>query len=100
MLHYAYPTMGIYLEHMNRYSSEIAQLLHQKGRDSQSLPAFLCNAVLNPAAVFIYNYFLSVGISGWSRRTDPAHQPLGLHPLEIHQSLAPRPRQRVSTSQP
>ena len=29
MLHYAYPTMGIYLEHMNRYSSEIAQLLHQ-----------------------------------------------------------------------
>jgi hypothetical protein len=32
MLHYAYPTMGIYLEHMNRYSSEIAQLLAGKGR--------------------------------------------------------------------
>ena len=61
MLHYAYPTMGIYLEHMNRYSSEIAHLLHKKGRDSQSLPAFLCNAVLNPAAVFVYNYFLRLG---------------------------------------
>ena len=31
MLHYAYPTMGVYLEHMNRYSSEIAHLLHAKG---------------------------------------------------------------------
>jgi len=61
MLHYAYPTMGIYLEHMNRYSSEIARLLHKKGRDSQSLPAFLWNAVLNPTAVFIYNYFLRLG---------------------------------------
>jgi len=35
--------------------------LHQQGRDSQSLPAFICNAVLNPAAVFIYNYFLRMG---------------------------------------
>jgi glycosyltransferase involved in cell wall biosynthesis len=57
MLHYAYPTMGIYLEHMNRYSSEIAQLLVKSGRDSKSLPAFLCNAIVNPAATFIYNYF-------------------------------------------
>jgi glycosyltransferase involved in cell wall biosynthesis len=61
MLHYAYPTMGIYLEHMNRYSSEIAHLLHQKGRDSRSLPAFLWNAVLNPAATFVYNYFFRLG---------------------------------------
>jgi glycosyltransferase involved in cell wall biosynthesis len=61
MLHYAYPTMGIYLEHMNRYSSEIARLLHQRGKDSPSLPGFLWNAVLNPAATFIYNYFLRLG---------------------------------------
>ena len=33
MLHYAYPTMSVYLEHMNRYSSEIALLLHARGRD-------------------------------------------------------------------
>jgi glycosyltransferase involved in cell wall biosynthesis len=61
MLHYAYPDMGIYLEHMNRYSSEIAQLLYNKGRDSKSLPVFLWNAVLNPAATFVYNYFFRLG---------------------------------------
>ena len=61
MLHYAYPTLGIYLEHMDRYSSDIAPLLANKGRTSQSLPAFLWNAVTNPAATFIYNYFFRLG---------------------------------------
>jgi len=61
MLHYAYPTLGIYLEHMERYSSEIATLLHKRGKDSRSLPAFLWNTVLNPAATFLYNYFLRLG---------------------------------------
>ncbi len=61
MLHYAYPTFAIYLEHMNRYSSEIAQLLHQSGRSSNSLPAFIWNAVLNPAATFVYNYCIRLG---------------------------------------
>jgi hypothetical protein len=60
-LHYAYPTMGIYLEHMNRYSNEIAQLLAARGRTSTSLAAFLLNAVANPAATFIYNYFFRLG---------------------------------------
>src|SRR3569833_976793 len=58
MLHYAYPTMGIYLEHMDRYSSEIAQLLHKRGKDSRSAGSFVWNAVLNPAATFVYNYLL------------------------------------------
>lgn len=61
MLHYAYPTMGVYLEHMDRYSSEIAKLLHQSGKDSRSLPEFLWNVVLNPAATFVYNYFFRLG---------------------------------------
>ncbi|MGA8741209.1 MAG: glycosyltransferase family 2 protein [Terracidiphilus sp.] len=61
MLHYAYPTLGIYLEHMNRYSSEIAHLLHQRGKDSRGLLSFLSNAVLNPAATFFYNYFFRLG---------------------------------------
>lgn len=61
MLHYAYPTLGIYLEHMNRYSSEIAQLLHQSGKDSRSMGAFLWNAVMNPVATFVYNYFFRLG---------------------------------------
>ncbi len=61
MLHYAYPDMTVYLEHMNRYSNEIAQLLHQRGRDSQSLPAFIWNALLNPWATFVYNYIFRLG---------------------------------------
>ena len=61
MLHYAYPTLAIYLEHMSRYSSEIAQLLHARGRNSKSLPAFVWNAVLNPGATFVYNYFIRLG---------------------------------------
>jgi glycosyltransferase involved in cell wall biosynthesis len=61
MLHYAYPTLGVYLEHMGRYSTEIAQLLYKSGRTSRSWPAFLWNAVLNPVATFIYNYFFRLG---------------------------------------
>jgi glycosyltransferase involved in cell wall biosynthesis len=61
MLHYAYPTMAVYLEHMDRYSSDIAPLLVAKGRTSASLPAFLWNAVANPVATFIYNYFFRLG---------------------------------------
>jgi len=61
MLHYAYPSLNVYLEHMNRYSSEIARLLHNQGRDSKYLPAFLWNAVANPAATFFYNYFFRLG---------------------------------------
>ncbi|WP_239461779.1 glycosyltransferase family 2 protein [Occallatibacter savannae] len=61
MLHYAYPTMGIYLEHMDRYSSDIAPLLQKRGKVSKSVGAFVWNAVLNPAATFIYNYFFRLG---------------------------------------
>jgi len=61
MVHYAYPTLSVYLEHMNRYSTEIALLSTAKGRTSNSWPAFLWNAVANPAATFVYNYFFRLG---------------------------------------
>jgi len=61
MLHYAYPDFNVYLEHMNRYSSEIALLLAKRGRTSRSWAAFVWNAVLNPAATFLYNYFIRLG---------------------------------------
>jgi len=61
MLHYAYPTLEIYLEHMQRYSNEIAQLLYAKGRTSRSWPAFVGNCVLNPIATFVYNYVFRLG---------------------------------------
>jgi len=61
MLHFAYPTLSVYLEHMNRYSTEIARLLVERGRTSASWPALVWNAVLNPAATFLYNYFFRLG---------------------------------------
>lgn len=61
LLHYAYPDLNTYLEHMNRYSTEIGGLLHKAGRDSRSFPAFVWNAVLNPAATFVYNYLFRLG---------------------------------------
>jgi hypothetical protein len=53
--------MGIYLEHMDRYSSDIAPLLQKRGKVSRSVGAFVWNAVLNPAATFVYNYFFRLG---------------------------------------
>jgi glycosyltransferase involved in cell wall biosynthesis len=61
MLHYAYPNLPIYLEHMNRYSSEIAQLLAAKGRTSPTFWSFVWNCLLNPWATFLYNYFFRLG---------------------------------------
>ena len=61
LLHYAYPTLTAYLEHMNRYSSASVPLVLERGRRSRSLPAFLWNTILNPLATFAYNYGLRGG---------------------------------------
>jgi glycosyltransferase involved in cell wall biosynthesis len=61
MLHYAYPTLAVYLEHMDRYSTQSLRLVLGKGKSSRSLLAFLVNTFLNPVATFVYNYFLRLG---------------------------------------
>ena len=61
LIHHCYPTLGEYIEHMNRYSSMSAEMLIRSGRASRSLPALLWSAFANPAATFIYNYFLRLG---------------------------------------
>src|SRR6185312_2402343 len=61
LLHHCYPTLEDYIEHMNRYSSLGAAALVSAGRAPRSLPAFISSAVLNPAATFLYNYFLRLG---------------------------------------
>jgi glycosyltransferase involved in cell wall biosynthesis len=61
LLHYAYPTLPLYLEHMNRYSNEMARLAVARGKTSRSILAFITNVVLNPVATFVYNYFLRLG---------------------------------------
>jgi len=61
LIHHCYPSLGEYIEHMNRYSSIGAELLVERGRISHSLPAFWWNAVANPAATFLYNYIFRLG---------------------------------------
>ena len=57
LVHYTYPTLTLYLNHMNRYSSLGAQLAIAKGHRSFSF----VNIVLRPLATFVYNYFIRLG---------------------------------------
>lgn len=61
LLHYAYPTLALYLEHMNRYSTASVPLVLGRGKGSAGLAAFLWNTAANPAATFFYNYFVRGG---------------------------------------
>lgn len=61
LLHYSYPTLRLYLTHMNGYSSDGAQMLAAKGKRSSSLLAFAANAILNPVLTFIKNYVFRLG---------------------------------------
>jgi len=61
LIHHCYPTLEDYIAHMNRYSSEAARLLAGSGHTSRSWVGFLWNAVLNPAATFLYNYVFRLG---------------------------------------
>jgi glycosyltransferase involved in cell wall biosynthesis len=57
LVHYTYPNLTLYIAHMNRYSSLVAQLAVSKGHRSFSVS----NIVLRPMATFVYNYFLRLG---------------------------------------
>ena len=59
--HHCYPTLEDYIEHMNRYSSVGAQMLVDSGRAPRTVLALAWNALLNPAATFIYNYICRLG---------------------------------------
>jgi len=57
LVHYTYPTLTLYLEHMNRYSSLGAKMALGKGHRRFSL----LNIVVRPMATFTYNYFCRLG---------------------------------------
>jgi glycosyltransferase involved in cell wall biosynthesis len=61
VLHHAYPTLGSYLEHMERYSTLGAQVAIARGRTGRSLFAFVNGVLLNPLATFLYNYGVRLG---------------------------------------
>jgi glycosyltransferase involved in cell wall biosynthesis len=57
LIHYAYPTLSYYLEHMNSYSSLGAKLALAKGHSGFSL----LNIIVRPMLTFVYNYFIRLG---------------------------------------
>jgi len=61
LIHHCYPTMEEYIEHMNRYSTAGARMLVERGRVGGSWWWLKWNAVLNPAATFLYNYIFRLG---------------------------------------
>lgn len=61
LLHYAYPTLSLYLDHMNRYSSASVPLVLARGKASRGTLAFVWNTLVNPVATFLYNYLLRAG---------------------------------------
>ncbi len=61
MVHDAYPTLALYINHMDRYSAASVPLVLGRGKRSSSAAAFVWNTLLNPLATFVYNYFLRLG---------------------------------------
>jgi glycosyltransferase involved in cell wall biosynthesis len=62
LIHHCYPTLDDYIEHMDRYSTIAAQALVASGRVRDSWLWLKWNAVLNPAATFLYNYVFRLGL--------------------------------------
>lgn len=61
LLHYAYPTLATYLEHMDRYSTLGGSLAASNGKCGRGTATFAGQVLLNPLATFCYNYFLRLG---------------------------------------
>ncbi len=61
LLHYQYPTLELYIEHMERYSSASVPLMLRQGKVSSNPASLFVNTVLNPIATFIYNYLFRGG---------------------------------------
>lgn len=57
LLHYAYPTLDSYIEHMNRYSSLGAQMASQE----RTLSFSFLDIVVRPKLTFLYNYVFRLG---------------------------------------
>jgi hypothetical protein len=61
LLHYQYPTVALYVEHMNRYSSASVPLVLRKGRSCRGLVEFVAMTTINPVLTFLKNYIFRLG---------------------------------------
>ncbi len=57
MLHYAYPTLRGYIDHMNSYSSQGAEFAVAQGRRGFSFT----DITIRPLLTFVYNYLIRLG---------------------------------------
>ncbi|MGZ5154629.1 MAG: glycosyltransferase family 2 protein, partial [Burkholderiales bacterium] len=58
VIHYSYPTLEQYLDHMNRYSTLGAEMVAASG--SRGFSVF--NIFLRPFSTFVWNYFFRLGL--------------------------------------
>jgi glycosyltransferase involved in cell wall biosynthesis len=61
LLHYQYPTVALYVEHMNRYSSASVPLVLRKGRTCRGIFEFVSMTLINPTLTFLKNYIFRLG---------------------------------------
>ena len=61
ILHYQYPTLPLYKEHMRRYANASVPLMLRRGKISLNPISYFTNTVLNPIFTFFYNYILRLG---------------------------------------
>jgi len=61
MLHFQYPTLPLYKEHMKRYAHASVPLMLRRGKTSANPVSYLINTVLNPILTFLYNYIFRLG---------------------------------------
>jgi glycosyltransferase involved in cell wall biosynthesis len=61
LLHYQYPTLPLYKEHMRRYSAASVPLMLRRGKTSANPLAYIANTIFNPILTFLYNYIVRGG---------------------------------------
>lgn len=61
ILHYQYPTLPLYKEHMRRYANASVPLMLRRSKVRNNPISCFINTVLNPIFTFLYNYILRLG---------------------------------------
>ena len=61
LIHSVYPTLGAYMERMDRYSTSGAVRAASLGGRGDNILSFVFNVLVAPAAIFLSNYLLRLG---------------------------------------
>ena len=61
LVHYGYLSLYAYIEHMDSYNAPGAVPAADSSKPNLDILSFIGNALLNPLATFLYNYFLRLG---------------------------------------